>query len=99
MEFFRVKNMEESWLLSTPMSLSWRRPLSYRNQSIDLLDKSTDWSLYDNGPRHERVNANTPTLKTRETKTQRELDIVTDEMTNTLEHFEKKIEKKTRQLQ
>ena len=58
-----------------------------------MLDKSTDWSLYDNGPRHERVNANTPTLKTRETKTQRELDIVTDEMTNTLEHFGKKIEK------
>ena len=86
--------MEESWLLSTPMSLN-----SFMNQSIDLLDKSTDWSLYDNGPRHERVNANTPTLKTRETKTQRELDIVTDEMTNTLEHFEKKIEKKTRQLQ
>ena len=31
-------------------------PLSYRNQSIDLLCKSMDWFLYDNGLRHERVN-------------------------------------------
>ena len=37
--------------------LSWRRPLSYRNQSIDLLRKSMDWFLHDNGLRHERVNA------------------------------------------
>ena len=29
------------------LTLSWRRPLSYRNQS--------DWFLYDNGPRHERI--------------------------------------------
>ena len=34
---------------------SWRRPLSYRNQSIDWQSKSTDWFLYDNGLRHERV--------------------------------------------
>ena len=37
------------------LTLSWRRPLSYRNQSIDLLRKSMDWFLYDNGLRHERV--------------------------------------------
>ena len=37
------------------LTLSWRRPLSYRNQSIDLLCKSMAWFLYDNGPRHERV--------------------------------------------
>ena len=37
------------------LTLSWRRPLSYRNQSIDLLGKSMDWFLYDNGLRHERV--------------------------------------------
>ena len=30
------------------LTLSRRRPLSYRNQS-------TDWFLYDNGLRHERV--------------------------------------------
>ena len=34
-----------------------RRPLSYRNQSIDLLRKSMDWFLDDNGLRHERVNS------------------------------------------
>ena len=42
------------------LTLSWRRPLSYRNQFIDLLCKSMDWMdwfLYDNGHRHERVNA------------------------------------------
>ena len=35
--------------------LSWRRPLSYSNQSIDLLYKSMDWFLYDNDLVHERV--------------------------------------------
>ena len=34
------------------------RPLSCRNQSIDLLRKLMDWFLYDNGRRHERVNRN-----------------------------------------
>ena len=27
---------------------------SYRNQSIDLIGKSMDWFIYDNGLRHER---------------------------------------------
>ena len=45
---------------SITLTLSWRRPLSYRNQSIDLLCKSMNWFLYDNGPSHERVK---PTLK------------------------------------
>ena len=36
-------------------SLSWRRPLSYRNQSIDFQSKSMDRFLYANGLRHERV--------------------------------------------
>ena len=40
------------------LTLSWRRPLSYRNQSIDLLRKSLDWFLYDIGLRHERVKCN-----------------------------------------
>ena len=40
------------------LTLSWRRPLSYRNQSIDLLCKLMDWFLYDNGLRHERVKCN-----------------------------------------
>ena len=34
------------------LALSWPRLLSYRNQAIDLL-----WFLYDNDPRHERVNS------------------------------------------
>ena len=38
------------------LTLSWRRPLSYRNQFIDLLCKSVDWFLYDRGLRHKRVN-------------------------------------------
>ena len=44
------------------LTLSWRRPLSYRNQSIDLrsnglymITASVKWFLYDNGLRHERV--------------------------------------------
>ena len=40
------------------LTLSWWRPLSYRNQSIELLRKSMDWFLYDNGLRHERFNGN-----------------------------------------
>ena len=50
--------MEDSWLLSTPMSL----------------------------------NPNKPTLETKETKTQRELFIVIDKITNTLERFGKKLD-------
>ena len=38
------------------LTLSWRGPLSYRNQYIDLQNKSMDWFLYDNGLRHESVN-------------------------------------------
>ena len=37
------------------LTLLWRRPLSHRNQSINLLCKSMDWFLYDNGLRHEGV--------------------------------------------
>ena len=37
------------------LTLSWRRPLSYRNRSIDLRSKSMDCLLYDNGLRHEIV--------------------------------------------
>ena len=38
------------------LTLSWRRPLSYRNQPLDLLCKSMDCFLYDNCLRYERVN-------------------------------------------
>ena len=43
--------------------LSWRKSLSYRNQSIDLLCKSMDWFLYDNSLRHERVNTSFEVMK------------------------------------
>ena len=36
-------------------NLSRWRPLSYRNQSIDLQSKSMDWFLYGNDLRLERV--------------------------------------------
>ena len=45
----------EFWVILY-LTLSWRRPLSYRNQTIDLLHKSMDWFRYDNGLRHEKVN-------------------------------------------
>ena len=38
------------------LTISWRRLLSYRNQSIDLPSKSMDWFLNDNGLCHEKVN-------------------------------------------
>ena len=38
------------------LTLSCGRPVSYRNQSIDLHSKSMDWFLYDKDLRHERVN-------------------------------------------
>ena len=37
------------------LTLSWRRPLSYRKQSIDLLGKSMVCFLYSNDLRHEGV--------------------------------------------
>ena len=46
-------NICRCWLKG--FKLSWQRPLSYRNQSIDLWSKSMDWFLYDNSLRHERI--------------------------------------------
>ena len=34
---------------SLHLTLSWRKPLSCRNQSTDFQNKSMDWFLYDNG--------------------------------------------------
>ena len=43
------------------LTLSWRRSLSYRNKSIDLLCKPMDWFLYDLDLHNERViEENTP---------------------------------------
>ena len=45
------------------LTLSRRRPISYRNQSIHLLCKSIDWFLYDIGLRRERVKIKKGMLK------------------------------------
>ena len=37
------------------LTLSWWKPISCRNQSIDLQSKSMDWFLYDIDLHHERV--------------------------------------------
>ena len=50
--------METSLTNLVCLTLSWRRPLTYRNKSIDLQSKSMDWFLYDNDLRHERVECN-----------------------------------------
>ena len=39
-------NRLQLWYSWTLLTLSWRRPLSYRNQPIDLQIKSMDWFLY-----------------------------------------------------
>ena len=41
--------------LTVFLTHSWRRSLSYRNQSIDLLCKTMDWLLYHRDLCHERV--------------------------------------------
>ena len=49
---------QTSWYLIRKiieLTLSWRRSLSYRNQSIDLQSKSVDWFLHERGLRYERV--------------------------------------------
>ena len=45
------------WWMKRVLSFLWQRSLLYRNQSIDLQNKSMDWFLYDRNFRHERVNA------------------------------------------
>ena len=52
--FLSLIFFEHSFTL--PLVLSWRRSLSYRNQSINLQCKSMDWFLYHIGLRPKRVN-------------------------------------------
>ena len=56
-EIRRLRELESAWLLLDELTLSWRRFLSYRDQSIDLRGKSMDWFLYDKDLCHEKVNA------------------------------------------
>ena len=46
---------KKSQNISTSLTLSWRRSLTYRNQSINLQSKLLNWFLYDRELRHERV--------------------------------------------
>ena len=45
----------DNLLEQNQLTFSWRKFLSYRNQSIDLLCKSMDCFLYDKDLHHERV--------------------------------------------
>ena len=49
------KSQDNTCIGTSFLTLSWRRPISYRNQSIDLQSKPMDWFLYDTGLPHERV--------------------------------------------
>ena len=58
-------NFFESFLSPIILTLSWRRSLLYRNHSIDLLSKLTDWFLYDRGYHHERVKHSSDIIRMR----------------------------------
>ena len=58
-------NFFESFLSPIILTLSWRRSLLYRNHSIDLLSKLTDWFLYDRGYHHERVKHSSGIIRMR----------------------------------
>ena len=51
------KNCARHQIFLISLTLSWRRPLSYRNYSTDLICKWMGWFLYDNGLPHERVKS------------------------------------------
>ena len=50
-----IRSKEIYWKKNIYLTLLWWRPLSYRNQSIDLQNKSMDWFLYDRNLRLERI--------------------------------------------
>ena len=52
-----VKTDSRCMWMKSVLSLSWRRFLLYRYQSIDFRNKSMNWFLYGKNLRHEWVNA------------------------------------------
>ena len=61
-DLWKIQREQEFYLIMVTifehalnLTLSRRRPIPYRNQSIDLICKSMDWFLYGIGLRHERV--------------------------------------------
>ena len=81
------KNQIMKTLFLYYLTLSWRRPMSYRNQSIDLLRKSMDWFLYDIDLHHERVN----NAKVVTYSTQKHLELLLDQQLNFSEHIVSKM--------
>ena len=81
------KNQIMKTLFLYYLTLSWRRPMSDRNQSIDLLRKSMDWFLYDIGLHHERVN----NAKVVTYSTQKHLELLLDQQLNFSEHIVSKM--------
>ena len=55
MKLFSLENQFQKTSLIPLLTLSRPRPISYRNQYIDLLCKSMGWFLYDIGLERERV--------------------------------------------
>ena len=53
--FEKIRKKTPSKNTMIQITFSWRRPVSSRNQSIDLLCKSMNWFLYDRDPHYERV--------------------------------------------
>ena len=52
-EYLLINTSRWIYTSSKTFALTWRRSLSYRNQSIDLLRRSMGWFLYDRDLRHE----------------------------------------------
>ena len=58
LRMYQIKFVIKHWKNGSNMiclTLSWRRPPSYRNQSNELQSKSIDYFLYDRDLRHVRV--------------------------------------------
>ena len=56
LELRKIRSKKDFTTTLNPLTLSRRRSLSYRNQSIDLQRISMDLFLYDRDLRHERVH-------------------------------------------
>ena len=52
-EYLSINTSRWIYTSNKTFALTWRRSLSYRNQSIDLLRRSMGWFLYDRVLRHE----------------------------------------------
>ena len=52
-EYLSINTSRWIYTSNKTFALTWRRSLSYRNQSIDLLRRSMGWFLYDRDLRHE----------------------------------------------